>query len=233
MDLNYLKPIQHKYFTLMAMISITMMIIAMVFTFRVIQVGPFVTPGAVFIFAMTYTMADIITEVYGFKLVRQVIWATLFCIIMFNLLSWLLISLPVPDNTNYNVAYNKVFGHNFHLLLGFSVSFILSDFVNAYALNRWRILLKGRFFCLRSIASSAVGETLFGIIAAVLIYSGSMSPLTIVKLVASTWVFKIVTAIVVAYPATIVVELLRRTEGIEASDCDNFKTLEFSEETDR
>jgi uncharacterized PurR-regulated membrane protein YhhQ (DUF165 family) len=69
---------QYKYLTFMAMLSITMMIISMMFTYRVIQLGPFMAPGGVFIFALTYTVADIITEVYGLRMVTQVILSTFF-----------------------------------------------------------------------------------------------------------------------------------------------------------
>jgi queuosine precursor transporter len=210
------------------MTSITMMIIAMLFTFRVIQIGPLQTPGAVFIFAMTYTVADIITEVYGFKMVRQVIWATFFCIVFFNLLSYVLIALPTPPGTNYDVSYDKVFGHSFRLLFGFSISFLASDFLNAYAINRWRILLKGRYFWLRSIGSSAVGETLFGIIAAVVIYLGTLPMPQIAKLIISTWMCKISVALIVAYPSTLIVEILRRAEGIKKLPVNDEDFCEFS-----
>lgn len=211
------------------MLSITMMVIAMLFTYRVIKVGPFMTPGGVFIFALTYTVADIITEVYGFKMVRQVIWSTLFCIILFNVICFVLIALPTPQNSHYSHAYDVVFGYNFHLLLGFSVSFIFSDFLNAYALNKWRILLQGRFFWLRSIGSSAVGETLFGILAAALMYSSIMSFTTFLKVVASTWVFKITTAIIASYPATLIVELLKKAEGVDLSKEVDFQSLDFTD----
>jgi uncharacterized integral membrane protein (TIGR00697 family) len=196
------------------MIAITMMIIAMLFTYRIIKVGPFMTPGAVFIFAMTYTVADIITEIYGFNLAKQVIWSTFFCIIFFNLTCFFLIRLPVPSGSNYEQAYNLIFSHGISLMLGFAISFVLSDLINAFAINHWRALLKGKYFWLRSIGSSAVGETLFGIIAAALMYSHYMSFGVFVRVIASTWCFKIITSILMAYPATVVVELLKKAENI-------------------
>lgn len=211
------------------MMLITMMIIAMLFTYRIIQLGPFSTPGGVFIFALTYTVADIITEVYGFLMVRQVIISTFFCIIFFNLICLVLIMLPVPANTNYEQAYNLVFSHNFNLLIGFSVSFAFSDFLNAYALNRWRILLQGRYFWLRSIGSSAIGETLFGILAAGLMYSSIMSFSAFFKVMLSTWILKMFIAIIAAYPAALIVELLKKTEGFDLSNQPEFHILNFED----
>lgn len=228
MDIYSLKKPPHKYFTLLAMLSVTMMIIAMLFTYRIIKIGPFTTPGAVFIFAMTYTLADIITEVYGIKLIKQVIWSTFFCIIFFNLGCFFLIKIPTTVSAYDSQAYDLVFGHNIYLLFGFSISFILSDFVNALAINHWKTLLKGKYFLIRSIGSSAIGETIFGIIAAGLMYSHYMNFFTFVKVVSSTWVFKVATAIIVAYPATLIVELLKKSEGINDSTA-NFTSLTFED----
>jgi uncharacterized integral membrane protein (TIGR00697 family) len=227
--MNYMlnNNIQYKYFTLISMLSITMMIISMLFTYRVIQLGPFMAPGGVFIFALTYTIADIITEVYGFKMVKQVIFGTLFCIIFFNITCLFLINLPVPKNATYVDAYNFVFSHNLNLLVGFSVSFIISDLVNAYTINKWRILLKGKYFWLRSIGSSAIGETLFGIFAAALMYSNILSFLDFFKVISSTWLIKISISIIASYPATIAVELLKKLEGIEMIDSAEFKRFSF------
>lgn len=216
---------QYKYFTLMAMITVTMMIISMLFTYRVIQLGPFMAPGGVFVFALSYTVADIITEVYGFKMIKQVILSTLFCIVFFNITCLLLIKLPVPTDTSYADAYNFVFSHNMNLLFGFSISFIISDFVNAYAINRWRILFQGKYFWLRSIGSSAIGETLFGIFAAALMYSNILSFIDFIKVVASTWAIKMCISIFASYPATIIVELLLKLEGINLVDNREFKSL--------
>lgn len=218
---------QYKYFTLMAMISITMMVISMLFTYRVIQVGPFMAPGGVFVFALTYTIADVITEVYGFRMIKQVIFSTLICIVLFNIICSLLIKLPVPPSATYAEAYHFVFSHNLNLLIGFSVSFIISDYINAYAINKWKIYLNGKYFWIRSIGSSAIGETLFGIFAALLMYSHVMSSFDFLKTLSSTWLIKMSISIIAAYPATILVELLKKTEPVTSNDELKFQHLSF------
>jgi len=217
--------IQFKYFTFMAVLSITMMIISMLFTYRIIQLGPFTAPGGVFIFALTYTVADIITEIYGLKMIRQVILSMLFCIIIFNVVCLLLIQIPVPENATYVEEYNLVFSHNINLLIGFSVSFAISDFANAYAINKWRVLFQGKYFWLRSIGSSIIGETLFGIFAAALMYTNILSFYDMVKVISSTWLIKVSISILAAYPATTLVELLKKVEGIKSIEELEFKQL--------
>ncbi|MCE2706742.1 MAG: queuosine precursor transporter [Proteobacteria bacterium] len=223
MKLNNSKKPCYTYFSLLSMISITMMIIAMLFAYRIIKIGPIMAPGGVFIFAITYTMADIITEVYGLPMVKQVIWSTFFCIIFFNLVSFFLIKLPVATSLEYKKAYDLVFGHNLYLLFGFSISFIISDFANAFAINKWKILFQGKYFWLRSIASSIIGESLFGIIAAALMYSNYLSSSALIHVVISTWFCKVITAIIIAYPANILVEILKKVEETDLNT--NFMPL--------
>jgi uncharacterized integral membrane protein (TIGR00697 family) len=169
--------------------------------------------------------SDIITEVNGFKMIKQVIFGTLFCIFLFNITCLFLIKLPVPPNSSYINAYNFVFSHNISLLVGLSVSFIISDYVNAYAINKWKLLFQGKYFWLRSIGSSAIGETLFGIFAAALMYSNILSFIDFIKVISSTWMIKICISILASYPATIVVELLKKLEGLTG---DNLEFKQFS-----
>ncbi len=61
----------NKFFPILPMISITLLISAMIFTYRILEIGPFLTPGGVIPFAVTYLIAGIITETYGYENARK------------------------------------------------------------------------------------------------------------------------------------------------------------------
>src|SRR3990167_11210507 len=91
----------HKYLSILSMVSITFLIAAMIFTYRIIEIGPFLTPGGVIPFAVTYLIAGIITEIYGYENARKIIFGNFLCIFVFNLSVWFLLKLPTPFGSNY------------------------------------------------------------------------------------------------------------------------------------
>jgi len=51
---------------------ITCLITANVIAVKVISLGPFFLPAAIFVFPLSYIFGDILTEVYGYRLARRV-----------------------------------------------------------------------------------------------------------------------------------------------------------------
>lgn len=85
--MNASKEIQSlKYFPLLGMLIITAQLAASVLGPRTILIGPFLLPGGIWSFPLTFFLWDIVTEVYGFQRAKQLIWYYLFAQIVFALL---------------------------------------------------------------------------------------------------------------------------------------------------
>ena len=69
---------QFKYYPLLAISYAVCMITAQACAYRLLQIGPFVVPGGIFVFPATFVISDIISEVYGPTLARRAIVFTLF-----------------------------------------------------------------------------------------------------------------------------------------------------------
>ena len=54
---------------------------------KLIELGPFVVSGAIFVFPISYIFGDILTEVYGYNRSRKIIWTGFFCLILMSLVS--------------------------------------------------------------------------------------------------------------------------------------------------
>lgn len=75
-----------RYLPIIAMISISFLITAMIFTYHIIEFGPFLTPEGVVPFAITYIIAAIVTETYGYKQAKIIIFGNFICIFVFNMI---------------------------------------------------------------------------------------------------------------------------------------------------
>ena len=61
----------------MAAIFVTCLVISNIVAVKLIAVGGLILPAAIVIFPVSYLLADVLTEVYGFRAARRVIWSAL------------------------------------------------------------------------------------------------------------------------------------------------------------
>src|SRR5690625_4715415 len=62
-----------------------------------VQIGPLLTDGGFFLFPVAYIVGDIISEVYGFKASRRVIYTTFLIAAFASLTYWIIIILPPAE----------------------------------------------------------------------------------------------------------------------------------------
>jgi uncharacterized integral membrane protein (TIGR00697 family) len=127
---------------------------------------PFNAEGApgVLVFPFALIIMDIITEIYGYSVARVVFWAALFAQAVFCfLVAWLAlipdyhrISEAIPEKT-----YETMFLSLPHIFLACFIAMMFSVLINSRLIAKWRVLLKGRYFWLRSIGASGIGEVIF------------------------------------------------------------------------
>lgn len=220
---------QYKYLTLLIALAVTCMIIAIIVPYKIVKIGPFIAPGGVFVFPLFYFFGDVVVEVYGYRMAKQLTWITTACIALYSLVVAIIIRTPSPPFWHLQSAYNQVLGSSLKVFFGFFVGMFVSNFLNIYAVSRWKILLHGKFFWLRSIGGSGVGEAVFSIATGAIIYLGVISFKQYLHLTVSVWLFKIIYASISAYPATILANYLKRAEGVDVYDYnEDFNPFKFT-----
>ena len=183
------------------------------------------------IFPATYFFGDVIAEVYGYQVSRQLIWITLACEFVFTILVSQLIRVPSPHFWNHQQYYDFVFSNLWRVAVAHLIATPFGMFVNAYAITKWKVLIRGRYFWVRSICSTAVGELLFTSIAVIVVMGtgAHMSTDHILNIIGSTYLYKLVYAVITVIPAVLLVKVLKRAEGIDIYDTDtNFNPLKFN-----
>lgn len=200
----------------------------MLFAYRVLELGSFIVPGGVFVFPITYSFADIVAQVYGYTHAKLLIWGNLACIVIFNIANSLLLQSPPLDHGNIEAAYQMVFGHNFSLLLGFGLSFGLTDFISAYFISKWKLLepnksnifrrLLAKHFWFRYLTCMLISQTIFTCIATLTIYFNNLSPELVIRQFTSTWMIKVLIIMILTYPTAFLAALLKRIEKYDAYD---------------
>jgi hypothetical protein len=117
------------------------------------------------LFPLSYIFGDILTEVYGYRRGRRVIWMGFFCSGLMSLILWLVGVMPAEAGWASSVGDNR-----FGLILGgvssgaiviaSMAAYFAGEFSNSFILAKMKILTRGRWLWTRTIGSTLVGEGL-------------------------------------------------------------------------
>lgn len=130
---------------------------------------PLAFDGGTLLFPLSYVFGDILTEVYGFKASRRVIW-TGFCALAISSAVFLLLralpSDPVWEIYAGTAAYDAILGgmSTGGIALASLTAYFAGEFSNSALLSRLKIVMEGRLLFVRTISSTLLGEALDSLI---------------------------------------------------------------------
>ena len=184
--------------------------------YRMVSFGSFLLPGGTLFFPASYLIGDMIAEVYGYQIARQLVWSAIFCQLFVSCLIIAVLHLPFPANWHYEQDFNIVLGHSLRYALASTIGNFLGEFINIYIITKFKVLLKGKHFWIRSLGASCIGEAVLTSTVFFITFSGITSFHDILKLTLSGYLFKIFFSIIAILPVTFLVAFLKRNEGIDA-----------------
>jgi len=217
-------------FLIIAALFITCLITANIIAVKLITLGiepirhggfqfPGPLPAAIVIFPISYIFGDILTEVYGYRQARKVIWLGFLCNLIAVFAFWVAGRIPALDSGVQN-AYERILGYAPRLLVASFLAYLVGEFANSFVLAKMKIMTKGRFLWTRTIGSTIVGEGLDATVFIIIAFGGTLSWPLIIGIILTHWLVKTGYE-VVATPFTYrVVNFLKRKEGVDTYDYD-------------
>jgi queuosine precursor transporter len=115
------------------------------------------------LFPVSYIFGDILTEVYGYKNSRRVIWAGFACLGLSALIFWIVSVLPGEAQWQHyagDAAYIAILGgiSSGGIVLASLAGYWSGEFTNSFVLAKMKILTRGRWLWTRTIGSTIAGE---------------------------------------------------------------------------
>lgn len=135
------------------------LIIANIVEQKLIHIGPIEATAGLLIFPFSYILNDVISEVWGYRNARLIIWMGFFANFLAVAIFQLSIALPSSEHFLHNQEFNIVLGATLRITIASFIAFLIGSFLNAYVMSRMKILQKGRNFSLRAVLSTIVGES--------------------------------------------------------------------------
>lgn len=211
-------PKQSGYLLFLTMIYMTVMLCSGVLTHRIIQLGPFYTMAGTLVAPLWFSLSDIIAENYGYRVARKIVWFGFICQTTFALTCSLLLQIPSPDLAAKQMAYITVLGSMLRTCSSAFVAYVTGGFINIYLISKWKVLLSGRYFWLRSLGASTISELIFTTLAVFLIQLGKLPLSQIIAIIGVSYSLKVIYAIILAYPANLLVNFIKKHDGIDVYD---------------
>jgi len=160
----------YRYYDLVMALFVTVLIVsniassAKIVDWGVSLIGlPLAFDAGTILFPISYIFGDVLTEVYGFKRSRRVIWTGFACLALTALVLWLVRIMPGEATwmeMTGQAAYNNVLGgiSTGGIVLASLSAYLVGSFTNSVILAKLKVATKGRWLWMRTIGSTLVGE---------------------------------------------------------------------------
>jgi queuosine precursor transporter len=211
----------NKWLPVITGLFVGVLLISNVASVKLVYVGPFNFDGGTLLFPLSYIFGDILTEVYGYRASRKVIWTGFVCAALMALTFWVVGKLPAPVEWTGEMQssyQNILMGSIGRIVIASLIAYFAGEFSNSYILAKMKILSKGKYLWTRTIGSTLVGEGIDTALFCLIAFYGTWSNSTLVAVIVSNYVFKCLFEIV-ATPITYAVVIgLKRAEGVDVYD---------------
>ena len=132
---------------------------------------------------MNYIISNLVTEVYGYRYGRQLIWLGIIATILFSTTNNFFNSFAAPAYWHYGKAYNTVFHISARTAIAYISAILTGDFLNIYILSKWKKLVKGKFYPLRLVSTSIIGESVYIVMFYLILMVGTLPAAKIGELI--------------------------------------------------
>ena len=161
---------QFRYFDLIMAVFVTVLVLSNIASSaKIVDLGfslfkvPMAFDAGTILFPISYIFGDILTEVYGYKKSRRVIWVGFACLALSAIIFGIISGLPGEATWQGYAgddAYNAILGgmSTGGIVLASLAGFWTGEFTNSFILAKIKVLMNGRWLWVRTIGSTLLGQ---------------------------------------------------------------------------
>jgi uncharacterized integral membrane protein (TIGR00697 family) len=205
-------------FVAVAAFFVTALVVSNIIAVKLVEISGQVFPAGLVIFPLAYLLGDVLTEVYGFRAARAVIWLGFACNLVALGAIQAAIHLPAAGFWENQEAYETTLGTTWRIFLASLAAYLVGELANSAVLARMKVATKGRWLWSRTIGSTVVGEGLDSLIFVTIAFAGTGAGLA--NPIVTTWLIKVGYETAATPLTYAIVNFLKRREGIDVFDAD-------------
>ena len=222
---------QYRFFDLIMAVFVTVLVVSNIASAaKIVDWGfalfgvPMAFDAGTILFPISYVFGDILTEVYGYKQSRRVIWAGFACLALSAVIFWLVRVMPGEATwQGYagDEAYNAILGgmSTGGIVLASLAGYWTGEFTNSFILAKMKVLTEGRWLWARTIGSTVFGQLVDTVMFVVVASAFGVFPWSLfLTLIMTNYLFKCGVEALMTPLTYLVVGALKRAENEDYYD---------------
>jgi len=208
----------YKFLNFITSIFVAVLLISNIASTKVVEFGFFTFDGGTLLFPVSYVLGDILTEVYGFKEARKIIWMGFLSAALMSFVIWLVGILPAAPEWTNQESYNIILGTNHRIVFGSLSAYFLGSLSNSIILSKMKIFTNGKYLWTRTIGSTIIGEAIDTSIFIFIAFFGIFSNSLLFSIFISNYIFKVGFEVMLTPVTYKAVSILKNIEKIDVYD---------------
>lgn len=163
-------------------------------------------------FPLAYMLGDVLTEIWGFKTAKKVIYLTFVCNLIMTLATYIGVLLPGASYLKeVNNAYEVIFTYTPRILVASLIAFLLGELTNAKVMELIKKATKEKYLFIRTILSSMAGYIFDTGVFVILAFYGTSKIEDLILMIIMQYFIKVIIEAILATPlAYIIVGYLKK-----------------------
>jgi len=209
---------EYRFFPVITGFFVAVLLISNIASTKILQLGPFTFDGGTILFPVSYIFGDILTEVYGYRKSRQVIWIGFTSALLMSVILAIVGFMPPARGWENQEAYSKILGTTPRIVAGSLFAYFAGEFSNSYVLAKLKIFTRGRWLFSRTIGSTIVGEGVDTLFFVLIAFAGTIPGNTLMAVIVSNYIFKVGFEVAATPLTYLIVGNLKKAEQIDVYD---------------
>lgn len=208
----------YKYLTALSVFFVSVLLISNIASTKIVDFGWFTFDGGTLLFPLSYIFGDIMTEVYGYKKARNVIWLGFISALVMSVVFMIVGALPPAVDWGNQAAYDTILGLTPRIVLASLFAYFCGSFSNSFILAKMKIVTKGKLLWTRTIGSTVVGELVDSTLFILIAFWGVLPGALLVTLIVSNYIFKTLVEVLFTPLTYKVIHFLKKKENEDYYD---------------
>lgn len=210
----------YKYFDIIMALFVAVLLISNIASTKILMFGKFTFDGGTLLFPFSYIFGDILTEVYGYRRSRKVIWTGFVCAGIMSLVLMIVNVLPSASDWPHQEAFNTILGLTPRIVLASLIAYFAGEFSNSYLMAKIKVAMSGKKLWIRTIGSTLVGEMVDTSLFVLIAFYGVLPTSLLITVFVSNYIFKCGVEILFTPVTYKIVRFLKKNENEDYYDRD-------------
>jgi queuosine precursor transporter len=207
-----------RYFDVLVAFFVAVLIISNIASTKILALWKFTFDGGTILFPLSYIFGDILTEVYGFRRSRRVIWLGFLSALLMSFIFYIVQILPAAGDWNNQQAYESILGFVPRIVIASLIAYFAGEFTNSIILSRLKVAMKGRLLWVRTISSTLIGEGIDTTVFCVIAFYATLPNHLLWAVILSNYTFKCGVEILFTPLTYKIVGFLKKSEQVDVFD---------------